>query len=123
MKTYCKKYPTDKALPNEAVKCSLCGGDCLTQWTLEDCANGGKVVLMVDENGKEQGRVQIYPEANAQRIVKAVNMHDELVNALKLAKKVIDRLCDEYSKEVKPYKHPPYSVAEDRQITNALKQA
>lgn len=25
---YCKKYPTDKVLPDENNKCSLCGGDC-----------------------------------------------------------------------------------------------
>lgn len=24
----CKKYPTDKVLPDENNKCSLCGGDC-----------------------------------------------------------------------------------------------
>jgi len=25
---YCKKYPTDKVMPDENNKCSLCGGDC-----------------------------------------------------------------------------------------------
>lgn len=60
-------------------------------------------------------------EANAAFIVKACNSHYTLLEALKEALIVIERMSDEYSKVAK--KHASFTNGEYKRINEAIKQA
>ena len=53
-----------------------------TPWTLEECANGG-MILRRHSKHHPQSHLQIVPKEDAYFILKAVNNHDFLVEALK----------------------------------------
>lgn len=63
------------------------------KWHLEDCVTG-KIVVMKNENGREIGRIHVYPSMIAHRIVERVNMHDELIAALKYCKRFLNESAD-----------------------------
>lgn len=53
-------------------------------WTLQKCGGGGSLLIRGDGAGKHpQFSIQIVPQEDAALIVRAVNCHDELLEACK----------------------------------------